>query len=563
MPKIDIETHRLKIATMTALQHHRSPWQEAWLQLSEDFMPWRHSGLLRTVERREGLTANRLLDSVGVIAANTLAAGMMNGITSPSRPWFKLRLAGSLEQPPHAMRLWLEEVERRLSLVMAQSNFYTSLATLYQDLVVFGTGVVLIYEDADSVVRCYNPPLGEYYLDQSARLEVNVCAREFDQTVSQLVERFGINNVSQRTRDAYRRGGAALYDSCEVYHLIEPNTREGRGGEGRFTQVPAIFPYREFYWEKHETTGNVLSVRGFFEMPGLFVRWATTSNDVYGTSPAMTAHPAVIQLQHGALKKAQALDKHVDPPAVADMALQNRPTPLVARGVTFVSGLNNSQHAGIRPVYQVQPPLHDMTQDIIATRGEVRELMHNDLFRAITNLETVRSATEIAERKQEKLVLLGPVLGRFESEALDPAISRIYAVAERLGLMPDPPQGFENAQIEVQYESILTQAARVARTAPVERMMGLIGTLSQLWPKARNLVDFQRVLMDYGQSVGVPTSFFHDPEQVARLGREQDAAEQQQGQLIADQAASEQARNYGGVDVGGGINAFQLLAGIR
>ena len=56
-----------------------------------------------------------------------------------------------------------------MMLVFQESNFYNSVATVYFDLVVFGTSVMLIYEDFDNVIHCYNPCFGEYYLDNDGK----------------------------------------------------------------------------------------------------------------------------------------------------------------------------------------------------------------------------------------------------------------------------------------------------------------------------------------------------------------------------------------------------------
>src|SRR5690606_13879979 len=113
---------------------------------------------------------NAIYDSTGSIAVRTLSAGMMSGITSPSRPWFKLKIEGFQVEDTHPVAMWLHEVERRMMVVLHKSNFYNSIATVYQDISVFGTAAMLIYEDYDEVIRCYNPALGEYMLDNSSRL---------------------------------------------------------------------------------------------------------------------------------------------------------------------------------------------------------------------------------------------------------------------------------------------------------------------------------------------------------------------------------------------------------
>jgi hypothetical protein len=355
---------------------------------------------------------------------------MMNGITSPSRPWFRLRISG-FEHEGDAIAVWADEVVRRMLYVMAESNFYNGMAVLYLDLVIFGSAALLIYEDDETVIRCYNPALGEFYLGMSHRLSVDTFAREFKQSVKQIASNFGEENMSETLRAKFNRAGRTACTST--------TSRISSSRTTRLSSVPSKFRYIETYWESNSIAqGRVLAQRGFNELPGIFPRWELTANDSYGTSPAMDALPDVIQLQHETKRKAQGLDKMINPPIVADIQLEHRPTALMPNGITFVAGNNN---VGAKPLYQIQAPLQEMTEDIRDIQLRIRETLHNNLFNMISQLDTVRSAAEIDARREEKLVMLGSVLDRFESEALGPAINRIYAIMDRQGMLPEPPAG--------------------------------------------------------------------------------------------------------------------------
>lgn len=546
--KIDIERHDKYIQTLGAMRQARQSWWTHWREVADYYLPHRYVWLLSDSERRARSARSQfILNSTGTLAARTLAAGMMNGITSPARPWFKLRLAGYGDDLPYEARVWLDEVEKRMMLVMAESNFYNALAVLYLDLVVFGTASMLIYEDFDSVIRCYNPALGEFYLAQDSRLSVNTFAREFQYTVRQLVERFGEENCSSQVRDAWRRGGATLQNTHTVCHLIEPND------QGHMSDQ---FAFCEYYWEQGAPKGEILEKKGFFEKPGIFARWELTGNDAYGTCPAMDALGDVIQLQHETKKKAQGLDKMVSPPLIADVQLQHRPMALLPNGVTFVQGVNN---IGVKPAYTVAVPIGELTLDIREIEARVREAFHNDLFRMISQLETVRSATEIDARREEKLVLLGPVLDRFESEGLDPAIRRIYATMARFKLLPPPPQSISDAPIEIQYVSILSSAQRAVGVVPLERWLGLVGNITPVEPRVRHVPDWIETVRLYATEIGVPQRALKDRRAIEESIR----AEEQT--LAAQQAAQvgpvlvDSAKALSETQVGGGQNALERM----
>lgn len=549
--RISEANHTKRRGTIAALQHDRRPWWEHWRELADFFLPRRYIWLQTENERRRIQSKSPfVLDGTGTSAARTLASGMMNGITSPSRPWFKLTVPGVGEELSKPARVWLDAVEREMMATMAQTNFYNSMAVVYLDLVIFGTAANLIYEDFESVFRCYNAALGEYYVAQDDRMMVNTFAREFTLKVHQVVERWGEENCSTTVKDAWKAGGARLQEDVKITHLIEPNVGE--------SSVIKRFPFRETYWETAGQLGEVLEERGFFELPGVFPRWELVANDAYGSSPAMDALPDVIQLQHETKKKAQSLDKLVDPPVIADIQLQHRPTALLPRGVTYVAGVNN---VGVKPAYTVNPPLDAMTMDIREMQARIRETFHNDLFKMISQLDTVRSATEIDARREEKLVLLGPVLERFENEALDPAIKRIFAIMERAKLLPEAPPELSGAQIEIQYVSILSSAQSAVGVVPIERWLQLVGNVSALTPEVLQIPDWNELIRDYGQNIGVKAKLMRSPEEVQADQAAQKQAQALRESLEVGEVGANAAETLSKTDVGGGQNALQKMIG--
>jgi hypothetical protein len=542
------ERKRLQ-GVISALKNDRQPFWTLWREVANYFLPKRYVWLQSDKEARVRSAKNPyILDSTGTTAARILASGMMNGITSPSRPWFRLRIAG-FEHEGDEVAIWADEVVRRMLFIMAESNFYNAIAVLYLDLVTFGTAAMLIYEDDDTVIRCYNPALGEFYLGQSHRLSVDTFAREFKQSVKQLVTNFGKDNLSEQLRHKCNEGGAQALHMYDITHLIEPNY----GDSG----IPSKFNYVETYWETAAfTEGQVLARRGFNELPGIFPRWELTANDSYGTSPAMDALPDVIQLQQETKRKAQGIDKMVNPPIVADIQLEHRPTALMPNGITYVAGSNS---IGAKPLYQINAPLQEMTEDIREVQLRIRETFHNNLFNMISQLDTVRSATEIDARREEKLVMLGSVLDRFESEALGPAITRIYSIMDRQGMLPPPPPQIEDAEVEIQYMSILSTAQSAVAAAPTERWVGLVGNLAAVAPEVLQVPDWTELVRNYGTAIGVQARDMKSREDVEA------ANEAQQQQLEAQQAAVagkelvDGAQTLSETDVGGGSNALQQL----
>jgi hypothetical protein len=272
----------------------------------------------------------------------------------------------------------------------------------------------------------------------------------------------------------------------------------------------------------------------------------------------MDALGDVIQLQHETKRKGQSLDYMVRPPMVMDIQLQHRPTALLPGGQTFVSGANS---VGAKPAYEVRPPLAELTADIRDVQTRIREIFHNDLFQMISQLETVRTATEIDARREEKLVQLGPVLERFENEALDPAIKRIYNIMTRKGLLPEPPPALDNVQLEVQYVSILASAQSAVGVIPTERFLQLVGNLSAVYEDATLIPNVEELLRDYAKDIGVKAKGLRSREEVAQTREAQNQSKQMEQAAAMAPPAADAAKLLSETDVGGGANALQQLMG--
>jgi hypothetical protein len=538
---------------LVAMRADRMGYWHEWRDLSAFIMPDRGRFLATPNEIRRGIGKNtKIIDSTGTKAAGVLASGMMAGITSPARPWFKLTLRDPVLAQQPRVKAWLGEVQRRMFLVFAKSNFYNALATVYQELSVFGSAVMLIFEDQQDVIRCIPLTVGQYYLGVDSRFAVSTVYREFVMAIGQVVEQFGLERCSESVRSLYRNGN--VDSEILVGHAIEPNDRRIVGAPGVKGQ-----PFRSVYWELGSATDLVLRVEGCWEFPGCAPRWDVIGNDAYGRGPGFNALPDIKQLQHEQLKKGVAIDKMVDPPMLASASLQNQPATLLPGGITYVTDGANS--IGFKPVYQFTPPIGELKEDIMDVRQRVRDVFFTDLFLMISQLDTVRTATEIDERKEEKLLQLGPVLERFHAEGLSPAIDRAFAIMHRFRLIPEPPQEIADQQIDIEYISMLAQAQKAVATAGVEKLVGFIGNLAGAKPEVLDVLDADETVVEYADMLGVSSKILLSPDKVAAIRDARAKQQQQQAAMQQSLAAVQGAQVLSKTEVGGGRNALQQMIG--
>lgn len=540
---------------LNGLRTERYSFWQHWSELARYILPRRYLWLVMPNKGNRGSPINQnIIDSTGTLAARTCSSGMLAGMASPGRPWFKLAIDNDELAALAPVKIWLDEVQRRMLRIFAESNFYNAMAVLLQDLVVFGTGAMLIYEDAEDVIRCQNSAVGEYYLANSARHEIDTFYREFVLSTRQVADTFGLENCSENIKAAMRSGGAMLGKEIKIGHAIEPNPDHVAGAFGM-----KGMKYREVYWELGSAQNLTLRVRGFHEAPHVAPRWDIIDNDAYGRSPGMDALGDIKQLQVMTKREAQAIDKKVNPPLIADVSLKNQPASVLPGGVTYVQSTQGG--VGFKPVYEVNPDLADFKVAKDEVKARINETFFKDLFLMLSQMEGVqpRNELEISERKEEKLIVLGPVLERFENECLDKAIDRSFNIAMRAGLFPPVPQELSGAHIKVEYVSMLAQAQRSVSTTAVERFFAFVGNLAAGKPETLDNVDFDEAVDQYADLMGISPKIVVATAKVAQIRQARAQQQQAQAAMQATQAAVQGAQTLSQTDVGGGQNALQMM----
>src|SRR6516164_8510582 len=130
---------------LLGLRVNRYSWWTHARELADYILPRRYKWLITPNMMSRGSPINQhILDSTGTLAARNLAAGIMTGCTDPTKRWLRLRVSEIDSTQTNPISLWLAECERILFLIFQESNFYNAMATLYFDLVVFGTAILII-----------------------------------------------------------------------------------------------------------------------------------------------------------------------------------------------------------------------------------------------------------------------------------------------------------------------------------------------------------------------------------------------------------------------------------
>lgn len=520
--------HRDRLdARHAALKNERASWIEQWRDVSRHVLP--RNGRFVISDRNKGYKRwNTILDNTGTRALRILGAGLMGGATSPARPWFRLAIPDTDLMNHDPVKLWLSQVQRRMLDVFQRSNTYRALHTMYEDMGAFGTSCSIMQSDFNQVIRHYVVPLGEYSLAQGFNGEINAVYREFQKTVGEIVGEFGYRNCSRTVQGLYDRG--SLDQWVTLVHVIEPrHERDPLKLDAR------NMPIKSVYYEQGATKDRYLRVSGFKTFPALAPRWITTGGDVYGVGPGMEALGDIKQLQHEQTRKAEGIDFHTRPPLQAPSALKGAMVNLLPGGVTYVDAVG--PQGGVRTSFQATIDLQYLLADINDVRGRINQTFYTDLFLMLASqpLRTGVTATEVAERHEEKLLMLGPVLERLHNELLDPLIDTTFARLLEAGLLPEPPQELQGVELQVEYVSMLAQAQRAVATNSVDRYVASLGMVAQVKPDVLDKFDSDVWADQYADMLGVDPKLIVPDAKVALI--RQQRAEVQQALAQQEQAA--------------------------
>ena len=533
------------------LRNERTSFRNYWRELSDYILPRRGRFFVSDVNDGQN-KRSMIIDATASMAARTLSSGMMTGVTSPARQWFKLTTSEEdLNEQPD-VKAYLKDVGDKIRMTFLKSNLYNVLPTLYADLGTFGTGCIFMEEDFESTVNFISFPIGSFMIANDKRGKVSVFFREFQMTVRQIVDKFGRtnpndptfidwSNISDAVKNQYMKHQHET--QVDICHFILPNEQYSPNKmESKFKR------YQSLYYEKGISSTNnsssyamsypdkFLSEKGYDFFPVMAVRWEVAGEDTYGTNcPGMVSLGDVKQLQLAEKRIAAALDQKVKPSMVGPTSLKNAKASILPGDITYLDEREGTR--GFRRLFEIDFDIRELEGKQEQVRIRISKAFYEDLFLMLANTNRRQiTAREVEERHEEKLLALGPVLERINQDLLDPLIENTFAIMDKQGILPEPPDSLAGREYTIEYVSVMAQAQKLAGIGNIERMAGFVAQVASLDPSVINKFDIEEAIEIYGDLVGVDPNLIKSKEEVEAIKAEQ-AAQQAQMQQMA--AASE------------------------
>jgi len=421
-----------------------------------------------------------LFDATAADAAERLAASLLAELTPPWSRWFGLAPVRPLAETPEgqAAAAALEDAAVTLQGHFDRSNFALEMHQAFLDLVVAGTGVLLVEEapvGQASAFRFTAVPIRSAVLEEGESGRLETIWRQARLPAAEIAARFPAGTPPEIAR------AAAAGDTTP--HAVTEALWPDRAGT-RYLALLSGDPERP----------AVLAEGRFAENPCIAFRWLKVPGEVYGRGPVMKALPDI----RTANKVVELVLKNASIAATGiwqaeDDGVLNPATIQLTPGAIIPKAAGS---AGLTPL--AAPGNFDVSQLVLQDlRARIRGALLADRLGEAG--EARMTATEVLERSAAAARLLGASYGRLQAELLTPLVTRCLAILARRGEIP--PLLLDGRRVTLRYESPL---ARVQGRADAANTLLFLDAVGKVGGAAAAQVDAAAATRWLARTLGAP-----------------------------------------------------------
>ena len=496
------------------LESAKQTWEVHWQEILDYVMPRKAEV---TVQYAKGAKRTEKLYDSSAIHANTLLAASLQGtLTSASLPWFHLRVRDENLNQSREVQVWLEDCRNRMYKAFNSSNFNTEVHEFYLDICSIGTACIETEEDEDGF-NFRTLHISEYFISENHKGQIDTLYRKFQYTARQAVQKWG-DAVGTKVQEAFENNPDKKFT---FIHCVMP-------AEEYHGKYETKLPWISLHISKEDK--NVVQEGGYNEMPYLVTRWSKASGEEYGRSPAYNALPDIKTLNKAVELGLKAWAKAIDPPLLVE------DDGVIGRVKTSPGGITVVRRDGaIKPLNTAARfDVSDMKETEL--RGAIKQAFFSDQLELQQGPQM--TATEVQVRYELMQRLLGPTLGRFQTEFLNPLIERCFAIMQRNEMFTPAPGSLEGVNIDIEYVGPLARSQRMEEATAVERLYEMAANLAQIAPEVMDNIDHDAAIRSRAELLGVPKNIMRDPEEIAEQRQQQ---QEQQEEMMAMQQAQQGA----------------------
>jgi hypothetical protein len=515
------------------LKLERAAHEPLWKDITNYLYPRRASWDFQ--ESNDEEYGDMIFDGLSITAHNKLSDGIFGELVSPSIDWLEIEPKRREDREDKSLMVYCKELEMYLYELFSRSNFYDALAEDIHDCTALGTSVIYAEEAAPLKRPVYIPlHLREVYISENRYGEVDTLYRDFEMTRRQVVDMFPDGVDDNFRKDAAKDGEAKVRMLHAQFPRDVPIADDDEMVVKGKKKNASIYILQSMNSATSQSYSGKLLENGGTDFRHFEAwRFNKASGSVYGRSPAMDAIHDIKMLNLTAKAMADAAQLAARPPMQAPESLRGKIR--IAPG-SFVYRVGDERVEPIMTSLSLFPGIESMER----SAKIVREHFKTDFFMAISQLQGTarqRTATEVMELKAEAASILGAVIGRVQSERIDPLVRMTIAMERAAGRLPVAPVGLNGAvELKINYVGPLAQAQR--RYLRVQGLnQGLSSALqyAQVDPSITANFDMNASAREVALANGFPYQFLRSEADTAKM-------QQQQQQIQMQMAEAEQRR---------------------
>ena len=505
---------------LVAMESNRGTWEDHWQEILDYVMPRKAD--ITTVRSKGTKRTEVLFDSTAVTANTLLSASLQGTLTSPSLPWFSIKLRDKIINEDHDTQMWLEDTARRMYDAFNDANFNTEVHEMYLDLTSIGTGCLFVEEHKDGFsnngIHFKTLHINEFYVQENNNGFIDTVYRKYKMSARQALQEFGEENLGEKVLEAAKQKPEKEFS---FIHAVEPTADYERATGKTATKLPVH--------SCHVCIEDKMKVRtgGYNEFPYLVPRWAKATGEIYGRSPSYNALPDIKTLNKAVEIGLKAWAKAIDPPLLV------QDDGDIGRVRTTPAGITVIRNDGaIKPLQTGSNwQITDMKETQLRTA--IRQAYYSDQLQLQEGPQM--TATEVQVRYELMQRLLGPTLGRFQSEFLNPLIERVFGIMFRAGALLPPPDSIQEAKMDIEYVGPLARSQRMEEAQAIDKLYQLAANVSQIDPSIMDNINHDEAIRMRATLLGVPKSILISRDDVAEKREAQQQAAMEQQMLMAQQ----------------------------
>lgn len=532
---IDTSNKEALWQSWTKVQSDRAVVESTWEDIVYFTNP-RKRGVVSAITPGQHIPSD-VYDATATQSNITLAAGLAAFLTNPAQMWSELRARRAGKQIfdiDAEENIWLADVNDAVHMHLRESNFYQQIHEAYLDFGPFGTASLYEEEDEIEQIRFFARHPKEIYALQNSRGRIDTVFRYFDMTSYEAYDFFGKEALPEQIRRCVEEARDYV-KMFKFLHIVAPRSKRVVGSKNSKDKPIASI------WIA-ECTKDVIREGGFDEMPFFVARFYKNSQEVYGYGAGHAVYPDIRMLNDLSKVYYESAEVSIFPPSMVEH-------DSIVGSLDFRAKALNYQKQELSRGLAVQPLLNGANLQIgidflERVEAKVEKAFFVDLFLALRQTKRM-TATEVLEISQERMFMLGPVLGRLQNELLTPLISRTINILARRGKLPQPPASLEGVEYEVVYVSPLARAQRAMQVRDMRSFMLAVSEMAAFAPDVIDNIDTDVAVRELSEMHSVSPKILNSDDEVDAIRKARQEQLAKQAMMATMQQGAQTARDAG------------------